>query len=61
MQHSDDALPETYEVADGDTGMFVFGSGTITQLPIRFSLGLIDSCDDSTVRARIEFIRKAVP
>jgi hypothetical protein len=60
MQHSDDALPETYQVADGDTGMFVFGSGKITQLPIRFSLGLIDSCDDPTVRARIDFIRNAI-
>jgi len=60
MQHSDDALPETYQVADGDTGMFVFGSGKITQLPIRFSLGLIDSCDDPTVRARIDFVRKAI-
>ena len=54
MQHSDDALP------DGDTGMFVFGSGKITQLPIRFSLGLIDSCDDPTVRTRIDFIRNAI-
>jgi hypothetical protein len=60
MQHSNDTLPETYQVADGDTGMFVFGSGKITQLPIRFSLGLIDSCDDPTVRARIDFIQKAI-
>jgi hypothetical protein len=60
MQHSDDALPEAYQVADGDTGMFVFGSGKITQQPIRFSLGLIDSCDDPTVRARIDFIRNAI-
>jgi hypothetical protein len=61
MQHTDDTLPETYQVADGDTGMFVFGSGAITRQPIRFSLGIIDSCDDPTVRARIDFIRKAIP
>ncbi len=60
IQHSGDNLPETYQVADGDTGMFVFGSGKIDQTPIRFSLGVIDSCDDQTVRARIDFIQKAI-
>jgi hypothetical protein len=60
LQHSDDSLPETYRIADGDTGMFVFGGGQITQTPIRFSLGLIDRCDDQAVRARIEFVRAAI-
>ncbi len=60
IQHSDDSLAEPYRIADSDTAMFTFGSGQISQTPIRFSLGLIDSCDAQTVRKRIEFVRDAI-
>jgi hypothetical protein len=60
IQHSDDALTDTYRIADGDTAMFVFGGGQITQTPIRFSLGLINSCDDQDVSARIAFVQNAI-
>jgi len=59
IQHWDDSLPEKYQIADGDSAMLVFGSGQITQTPIRFSLGLVNSCDDQVVRDRIVFVRDA--
>jgi hypothetical protein len=61
IQHSDDTLPETYQIADLDTGMFVFGGAKISHTPVRFSLGLVNSCDDQTVRARIDFVQRATP
>ena len=60
IQHSDDTLPDTYQIADGDSAMFVFGGGKITQTPIRFSLGLVNSCDDQVVRDRITFVQNAI-
>lgn len=60
IQHAEDSLPETYQIADGDSAMFVFGSGQITQTPIRFSLGLVSSCDDQVVRDRITFVQNAI-
>jgi hypothetical protein len=60
IQHSDDTLSDTYRIADGDTAMFVFGGGQIAQTPIRFSLGLVDSCDDQAVSTRIAFVRDAI-
>lgn len=61
IQHSDDALSDTYRIADGDTAMFVFGDGLIEQTPIRFSLGIVDSCDDQVVSKRIAFVQNAIP
>jgi hypothetical protein len=60
IQHSDDALADTYQIADGDSAMFVFGDGKITETPIRFSLGLVNSCDDQVVRERIAFVQDAI-
>ncbi len=60
IQHGDDSLAETYQIADGDSAMFVFGSGQMTQTPIRFSLGLVNSCDDQVVRDRIAFVENAI-
>jgi hypothetical protein len=61
IQHADDTLPETYQVVDGDTAMFVFGGGQTLTTPIRFSLGLVNSTDDQIVRNRITFVRNAIP
>jgi hypothetical protein len=60
LQHFDDALADPYRIADGDTPSFTFGGGQISQTPVRFSLGLIESCDARTVRKRIEFVRDAI-
>jgi hypothetical protein len=60
IQHSDDALAETYQIVDGDTAMVVFGDGKILQTPIRFSLGLVNSSDDQVIRNRITFVHNAI-
>jgi hypothetical protein len=61
IQHTDDTLTDTYQIADGDSAMWVFGGsqtgGHITQTPIRFSLGLVPSTEDSVVSERIGFVR----
>ncbi len=61
IQHAHDSLVDTYQIADGDSSMFVFGGGRITQTPVRFSLGLVSSSDDQVVRDRIDFVRAATP
>lgn len=60
IQHSSDSLADAYRIADGDTSMFVFGNGQITQTPIRFSLGLIDRSDSAAVYDRIMFIESNI-
>jgi hypothetical protein len=60
MQHTDDALPERYQVRDNDSAAWVFGDGQITSLPIRFSLGLLDSVDHATVSERARFVASAI-
>jgi hypothetical protein len=59
MQHTDDALPEHYQVRDNDSSFLQFGTGQITSVPIRFSLGLIDSTTFATVAARVQFVADA--
>jgi hypothetical protein len=60
IQHDQDELADRYDVLDGDSAGFVFGDGTITHLPTRFSLGLIDSTNRAAVTARAEFVIAAV-
>jgi hypothetical protein len=60
MQHTDDALPETYQVRDNDSAAWVFGGGQITALPIRFSLGLLDSVDPAVVSQRAAYVSGAI-
>jgi hypothetical protein len=60
MQHTDDALPEHYQVRDNDSSFLQFGTGQITNVPIRFSLGLIDSTAFATVAARVQFVAAAI-
>jgi hypothetical protein len=60
MQHTDDALPETYQVRDNDSAVWVFGGGQITALPIRFSLGLLDSVDPAVVSQRVAYVAGAI-
>ncbi|GEM_PF-2093267 len=61
IQHTDDNLPETYSVPDGDGSRFTFGSGQLTTTPIRFSLGLIDSTAHAAVSERVEYIIQNTP
>jgi hypothetical protein len=60
MQHTDDTLPETYQVRDNDSAAWVFGGGQITALPIRFSLGLLDSVDRALVSQRAAYVAGAI-
>jgi len=60
MQHTDDALPERYQVRDNDSAMWIFGDGQITNFPVRFSLGLIDSVDHAAVSQRVQFVAGAI-
>src|SRR5688572_23052600 len=49
--------PEAYQVRDNDSAHWAFGGGQIATLPIRFSLGLVDSVDHAVVSARVGFRR----
>jgi len=63
IQHTDDALDETYSVASplNSSARFVCRSGAMTNTPIRFSLGLIDSADYSVVSERVAYVLGAIP
>jgi hypothetical protein len=60
MQHTDDDLPEAYQVRDNDSAAWVFGGGQITALPIRFSVSLVDSVDHAVVSQRAAFVAGAI-
>ena len=60
MQHTDDALPEAYQVRDNDSAHWSFGGGQITALPLRFSLGVVDSVDHATVSRRAAYVAGAI-
>lgn len=60
IQHTDDALPERFQVRDNDSAMWVFGDGAITRLPVRFSLGLLDSVEHARVAERVQFVARAI-
>jgi hypothetical protein len=60
MQHTDDIVVETYQVRDNDSAHWVFGGGQLASLPIRFSLGLIDSVDHALVGQRVAFVAGAI-
>lgn len=60
IQHGDDALPDHYQVKDSDSANFVFGDGMITQTPLRFSLGLVNSGAFDTVKERVAFVIAAI-
>lgn len=60
IQHRDDDLAEAYQVRDNDSAAFSFGGGAITALPLRFSLGLIDSIDHDAVSQRVAFVAGAI-
>jgi hypothetical protein len=60
MQHRDDELAEAYQVRDNDSAAFGFGGASITALPLRFSLGIIDSTDHGVVSQRVAFVAGAI-
>jgi hypothetical protein len=60
VQHTDDELPESYQVRDNDSAHFSFGDGQIATSPIRFSLGLVGSADLAAVRARVEYVTSVI-
>jgi hypothetical protein len=56
IQHADDSVPESYLVADTNSSKFVFGGGQLTQTPIRYSLGVVDSVEHAAVSERLQFV-----
>lgn len=60
MQHRDDELAEAHQVRDNDSAAFSFGGGAITELPLRFSLGLLDSTDHAVVSRRVAYVAGAI-
>jgi hypothetical protein len=61
IQHQRDELAERYDCLEGDSAAWVFGDGSITRLPIRFSLGLVGSTNHADVTKRAEFVMAAIP
>jgi hypothetical protein len=60
IQHSGDTLVDRYQVKDNDSAMISFGDGALSQLPLRFSLGLLASAQAQAVAARAEFVIGAI-
>jgi hypothetical protein len=60
IHHGDDSLTDRYQVKDNDSAMISFGDGNLTQLPQRFSFGIIESSDHPTVKARVDFVIGAI-
>jgi hypothetical protein len=60
IHHGDDSLTDRYQVKDNDSAMISFGDGNLTQLPQRFSFGIIESSDHQTVKARVDFVIGAI-
>jgi hypothetical protein len=56
IQHWGDTLPDRYQVKDGDSALLLFGDAKLTQVPLRFSLGLIDSADAQQIRSRVDYV-----
>jgi hypothetical protein len=60
VQHSDDDITDRYQVKDNDSSMLSFGDGELTQLPLRFSFGVVESAEYADVKARAEFVISAI-
>jgi hypothetical protein len=60
LQHADDTKVDRYQVKDNDSTLLSFGDGTLEALPLRFSLGLVNSADYATVQARATFVSDAI-
>ena len=60
VQHNRDELSERYDSLDADSAALVFGDGKINHLPQRFSLGLVDSTNHTSVTKRAEFVIAAI-
>jgi hypothetical protein len=60
IQHVRDELDDRYDALDGDSAALMIGDGEITDLPNRFSLGLVDSTNHVSVSRRAEFVIAAV-
>lgn len=60
IQHSDDSKPDRFQIKDNDSALLSFGDGALQALPQRFSLGIVNSTDHQTVKARVSFVRDAI-
>lgn len=60
IQHRSSTLRNRYETVDADSATLLFGDGQISEIPSRFSLGLVDHTDLRSVSDRAEFVIGAV-
>jgi hypothetical protein len=60
IHHADDTLTDRYQVKDNDSSLISFGDGKLTQLPQRFSFGVVESSDYEAVEARAGFVIGAI-
>ncbi|HEY5955603.1 MAG TPA: hypothetical protein VIV60_03575, partial [Polyangiaceae bacterium] len=60
IQHRDDNLVDSFSNPDFDSVKFIFGSGEISDTPMRFSLGLINSVDPAAVTQRIAYVVNSI-
>jgi hypothetical protein len=56
VQHTDDDLPERYQVKDNDSALLSFGDGALVRTPQRFSLGIVDSGAHASLEQRVAFV-----
>jgi hypothetical protein len=60
IQHMGDALTDRYQVRDNDSALISFGDGNLTQLPQRFSIGLVNSAAAEDVAERAAFVLDSI-
>jgi hypothetical protein len=60
LQYAADSLTDAYSVTELDTSVLTLGNARL-QAPLRFSLGLIDSSEHATVKARVDYVIGVTP
>lgn len=58
VHHADDDVADLYRVEDNDSALLRFGA--VPSTPVRFSLGLLDHADFSSIQARVQFVDTAM-
>jgi hypothetical protein len=59
IQHYDDGVPDRYQVKDNDSVLTSFGRGR-TSYSARYSLGLLESAEFSTIESRVQYVDTAM-
>lgn len=59
IQHYDDGVPDRYQVKDNDSAFASFGRGQ-TSYSARYSMGLLESAEFSSIESRVKFVDTAM-